>query len=107
MYRKKDLTKKARVKKRIRAKIAWTPERPRLSVYKSNKFVTAQLIDDINWKTLAASSFERNMKWAVKLWKDISWKAKVKTIVFDRNWFLYHWVVKQIADSAREWWLKF
>jgi len=107
MYSKKDLTKRARVKKRVRAKILWTEDRPRLSVFKSNKFLTAQLINDSNWTTLASASAKRWMDWAKELWKIISWKIKVNTIVFDRNWYTYNWLVKQIAESAREWWLKF
>ena len=92
-----------------------TSERPRLYIYRSLKYIYAQIIDDIEGKTLAAVSskkFElgRNIKSAEKVGKEIAQQAKAKgitKIVFDRGNNLYHGSVKVLADSAREGGLKF
>lgn len=107
MFNKRELTKRARIKRRIRSKVFWTAEKPRFSVFKSNKFLTAQLIDDANWVTLFALLAKKNADWAKELWKKVAEKWWVKTVVFDRNWYEYHWLIEKIANSAREWWLKF
>lgn len=111
-------TKKARrerIKRRIRAKIFGTAERPRLSVFRSNAFIYAQLINDEKGATIASASdikaksgTKRDRATAVgtdiaKLAKD----AKVKAIVFDRNGFNYAGRIKLLADAARAGGLEF
>lgn len=107
--------KRLQRKERIRAKISWTSSKPRLSVYRSNSNIYAQLIDDISGKTLAtASDLKLNngtkSEKAVKVGEEIAIKAKslnITEIVFDRGWFAYHGRVKALADSARTAGLKF
>lgn len=103
-------------KNRIRSKISWTAQRPRLSVFRSNSHISVQLIDDTAWKTLAAVSDLKISEWlnktemAKKVWEEMSKKAKdlkIETIVFDRGWFAYHGRVKALADTLREGGLKF
>jgi large subunit ribosomal protein L18 len=104
-----------RRKKRIRAKIFGTSERPRLSVFRSNKYISAQLIDDSKGLTLAAaSSKEAKGKSALEKAKvvgaSIAEQAKAKKItlaVFDRGGYLYTGAVSALADGAREAGLKF
>ena len=107
--------------KRVRKKISGTPERPRLSVYKSAKNIYAQLIDDINRTTLVAAStidkeidlggvYGGNKDAAKKVGELIAKKAVAKGIsevVFDRGGYLYHGRVKELAEAAREAGLKF
>jgi large subunit ribosomal protein L18 len=86
--------------KRIRAKVKGTSERPRLSVYKSNRYLEAQLIDDSAGKTIASSKMED----AKKLGETIAKLAKekgVKTVVFDRGGFRYTGRIAALADAAR------
>lgn len=109
--------RKKRLKMGIRKKIKGTPERPRLSVYKSNKVIYAQIIDDSKGVTLAASSsFDLDKKGGVNLeisknvGKKVAEKAKasgIDAIVFDRNGSLYHGNIKALAEGAREGGLKF
>ncbi len=102
--------KRARIKRKIRAKVSGTSSRPRLSVYKSNKNIYAQLIDDVSGKTLVAASDVKDTKGtkkerAASVGKTIAESAlnmKVKEIVFDRNGFNYTGRIKLLADSARE-----
>ena len=110
------LEKRNRIKRRVRGKISGSSELPRLSVYKSNKEIYAQLIDDKEGKTLAsASSRAMNAKGtkveiSAEVGKAIAEKAKaagIENIVFDRNGFVYHGRVKALADGAREGGLKF
>jgi large subunit ribosomal protein L18 len=116
------LTKQARryrIKKRIRKTITGTSGIPRLSVFRSNKQIYAQIIDDETGKTLAyASSLDKDIavvksnktEQAALVGKLIAEKAKavnIETVVFDRNGYLYHGRVKSIADAAREGGLKF
>lgn len=100
-------------KKRIRAKIYGTSERPRLSVFRSLKHIYAQLIDDKAGKTLVAASdleLKKDKKMTKKMiarevGKLIAEKAKeknIKQIIFDRNGYKYHGRVKELADGARE-----
>jgi large subunit ribosomal protein L18 len=103
-----------RVRYSIRRKVSGTMERPRLAVFRSNKDIYAQLIDDAAGKTLAsASSKEANgtkIEQATvvgKLIADNAKKAGVEIVVFDRGGFLYHGRVKALAESAREAGLKF
>jgi large subunit ribosomal protein L18 len=109
---KKDKRQKTRFS--LRKKVSGTSERPRLAVFRSNKEIYAQLIDDIAGNTLAcASSVDAKgtkIEQATvvgKLIADNAKKAGVDTIVFDRGGFLYHGRVKALADAAREAGLKF
>ena len=104
-----------RRKKRIRAKIFGMSDKPRLSVFRSNKYITAQLIDDSKGVTLAAAT-SQNVKGKSVLEKakavgsSIAEQAKAKkisTVVFDRGGYLYTGSVAAIADGAREAGLKF
>lgn len=112
------LEKRIRIKRRVRGKISGSSELPRLSVYKSNKEIYAQLIDDKDGKTLAsASSREKGVdakgtksEISAAVGKAIAAKAiaaGIETIVFDRNGFVYHGRIKALADGAREGGLKF
>lgn len=112
------LEKRIRIKRRVRGKISGSSELPRLSVYKSNKEIYAQLIDDKDGKTLvAASSREKGVdakgtkiEVSAAVGKAIAAKAVaagIENIVFDRNGFVYHGRVKALADGAREGGLKF
>ena len=94
---------------RIRAKVSGTAERPRLAVYKSNKFVSAQLIDDVAGKTVAAAHGKTiggaQGAQAVGVGKAIAEKAKaagISSVVFDRGGYAYVGQVKSLADAARE-----
>jgi large subunit ribosomal protein L18 len=96
------MLKKDRItrKRRIRPHVLGTAERPRLSVYRSNKFMYAQLIDDTKGVTLA----EAHGKTAEQVGAAIAEKAqsnKITKVVFDRNGFLYHGRVERLADVAR------
>ncbi len=117
---KKPDSNAARIKrhKRVRAKIFGTPERPRLCVFRSAKHIYAQIIDDVNGKTLvSASSMEKdfteyggNADAAKKigvLVAERALKVKIETVVFDRGGFVYHGRVKALAEGAREGGLKF
>lgn len=108
--------KRLRRKERIRAKISWTSARPRLSIYRSNANIYAQLIDDVTGVTLCSSSDLKMEKtgtkteMAQKVGEEIATKAKslnVSEIVFDRGGFAYHGRVKALADAARTAGLKF
>ena len=111
---------KARVRRhrRVRKKIVGTAERPRLVVFRSNRGISAQLIDDLEAKTLASASwlqvkksFKGNKTEQAaevgKLLAEAAKKANVETVVFDRGGYLYHGRVKALADGAREGGLKF
>lgn len=97
---------------RIRAKVKGTMERPRISVYRSNKFIYAALIDDTTGKTLASSSSAKlgldnpsNVDAASKVGADLAAKAKalkIEKAVFDRSGYLYHGQIKALADACRE-----
>ena len=117
---KKPDSNAARIKrhKRVRSKISGTPERPRLCVFRSAKHMYAQIIDDVNGKTLvSASTMEKdfteyggNAEAAKKvgaLVAERALKAKIDTVVFDRGGFVYHGRVKALAEGAREGGLKF
>lgn len=96
---------------RIRAKISGTAEKPRLSIYRSNQGIYAQLIDDVKRVTLAGIRSEsKNAAGATALGTEIAKKAKalkISTIVFDRGGSVYHGTIKALADAAREGGLKF
>jgi len=112
----KKVLNRLRRKNKIRSKISWTASIPRLSIYRSNSNIYAQIIDDVTGKTLVSSSDLKMKKegtktdMAKKVWEDVAKKStanKIDTVVFDRGWFAYHGRVKALADSAREAWLKF
>jgi|SRR3989344_2612264 len=107
--------KRIRLKKKIRAKIRGTAARPRLSVFRSNKFIYAQIINDVAGKTLAAASdvkvargtkIER-AKNVGRLLAEIAQKNKIRKVVFDRNGFKYTGRIKLVADEARAGGLEF
>ncbi len=112
----KKVNRQDRIKRSIRMKISGTAEKPRLSVYRSNTAVYAQIIDDSNGNTLVASySKETGIKGntvegAGAVGKKIAEKAVaagISKVVFDRNGYLYHGKVKAVADGAREGGLQF
>lgn len=109
------------IRARIRKKISGTPERPRLSVFRSQGHIYAQVVDDVAGRTLCAASsldkelraeFKRggNLKAAQAVGGLIARRAKDKgvlAVVFDRGGFIYHGRIKALADAAREGGLKF
>jgi len=112
---KGKLTPRQKIHLRLRKKIRGTADKPRLSVFRSNKKIYCQLIDDVNGQTLAYASSEKveaanKTEAAVAVGKDIAEKAKainVESIIFDRSGYLYHGRVKALADGAREGGLQF
>jgi large subunit ribosomal protein L18 len=101
--------KRQKTKFSIRKKVSGTSVRPRLAVFRSNKEIYAQVIDDIAGNTLACASSAdakgtktEQATVVGKLIADNAMKAGVSTVVFDRGGFLYHGRVKALADSARE-----
>ncbi len=111
--------RRERIKKRIRKIISGTPERPRLSVFRSNKQISVQLIDDVAGKTLLSATSECKEITAIagnktekanmvgKLIAEKAISAGITEVVFDRGGYLYHGRVKKLADAAREGGLKF
>ncbi len=111
--------RRLRIKRRIRKVVTGTAARPRMSVFRSNKEIYAQLIDDTTGRTLlAASSREKDVasakgtkiEKAVLVGKLVAEKASkegITTVSFDRNGYLYHGRIKAIADGAREGGLNF
>ena len=105
----------SRRRSRIRAKISGTPERPRLAIFKSHKYMYAQIIDDTKGHTLvSADSRTAKAKTPVERSKEVGLEiakkakaAKIVTVVFDRGGFLYAGKIKVVADAAREGGLKF
>jgi large subunit ribosomal protein L18 len=104
--------------RRVRRKIAGTAERPRLVVFRSNRGIEAQLVDDLDGRTLASAShlgLAKSFKGtksdqAAEVGKLLAASAKnagIETVVFDRGGYLYHGRVKALADGAREGGLKF
>ena len=109
---------RARRHRRVRGKVSGTAERPRLAVFRSNAGISAQLVDDVAGRTLAAASWlglKKSFKGTKsdqarevgKLLAAAATKAGVETCVFDRGGYLYHGRVKALADGAREGGLKF
>jgi len=95
---------------RVRAKIGGTSERPRLSVFRSNKHIYAQLIDDVKGETLVAASGGAGVAAASEVGKILARKALelgVKRVVFDRGGYKYHGRVKALAEGARQEGLEF
>ncbi|KGL47929.1 50S ribosomal protein L18 [Porphyromonas cangingivalis] len=108
--------RRLKIKRRVRRNILGTAERPRLTVFRSNKQIYAQLVNDIDGKTIAAASslgMEDKLpktEIAAKVGAAVAQAAMSKgvaEVVFDRNGYLYHGRVKQLADAAREAGLKF
>ncbi|HLS94214.1 large subunit ribosomal protein L18 [Sphingobacterium allocomposti] len=106
-------SRRERIKKGIRKHLTGTVERPRLSVFRSNKGIYAQIIDDVNGKTLvSASSISKEFaaagtkveqsKAVGKLVAEKAVAAGISKVVFDRNGYLYHGRVKSLAEGARE-----
>jgi large subunit ribosomal protein L18 len=103
---------------RVRGKVFGTAERPRLVVHRSNKGISAQLVDDFEGKTLAAASWlqlpksfkGKKTEQAAEVGKLVAEKAKaagIEVVVFDRGGYLYHGRVRALAEGAREGGLKF
>jgi len=103
-------------KKRIRKKISGTPQRPRLSVFRSSRHIYAQIVDDTSGHTLASAStldkeaqggpkFENKVEAAKFVGKLVGERAigkGIKDVIFDRNGFLYHGRIKSLSEGARE-----
>ena len=108
-----------KIKMRIRKNLVGTSERPRMSVFRSNRHISIQVIDDVNGNTLvAASSLEKEVaekkgnksEQAKLVGARIAEKAiekGISSVIFDRNGFLYHGRIKSLADAARKSGLKF
>ena len=111
------LQRRTRIKYRIRKIISGTATKPRLSVYRSNKEIYAQLVNDVNGVTIASvSSRNKDIKASTKQEAaaavgksiaELATKAGVESVAFDRNGYLYHCRVKVLAEAAREAGLKF
>jgi len=112
--------RRIKIKNRIRKDLSGTPENPRLSVFRSNKQISAQVIDDLTGKTLvSASSLEKEIaqkkglkkteqaKLVGKLTAEKARANGISSVVFDRNGYLYHGRIKSLAEAAREGGLKF
>lgn len=103
---------------RVRKRVHGTGERPRLAVFRSNKYIYAQIIDDVEGRTLASASSQEsglrsdnlNLEAAVKVGEAVATRAKdagVTSVVFDRGGYKFHGKVKALADAAREAGLEF
>lgn len=111
--------KRVKRHQRVRKNLFGTPEKPRLCVYRSNKNISAQIIDDVNGHTLvSASSLDKdlagtyggNKEAAKKVGEAVAKRALekgIEVVAFDRGGFLYHGRVKELAEGAREAGLKF
>jgi large subunit ribosomal protein L18 len=111
--------RKNRIKMRIRKVIKGTPEKPRLAVFRSNKEIYAQIIDDLTGKTLVSASSRakgvadkkmpkiEQAKIIGKLIAERALEAGISNVIFDRGGFLHHGRVKSLAEAAREGGLKF
>ncbi len=112
-YNKKEF-RRNRIKNRVRKIVSGTPERPRMSVYRSNRDIYVQIIDDLAGVTLASASsvnpdirdqkVTKTEKSAMvgKLIAERAKNAGINAVVFDRNGYLYHGRIKSLADAARE-----
>lgn len=109
--------RRTRIKQGIRSKVSGTSSIPRLSVFKSNRAIYAQIVDDLKGHTLAASNSielgaksNADLETAAKVGESIAARAKdagIEAIVFDRGGYRYHGKVKALADGARKGGLKF
>lgn len=116
-----DIKKERRIKRKmsIRKRLSGTSERPRLSIFKSNRHIYAQIIDDVAGVTLASSSSDEKgfmkpegdkKKVAAKVGQAVALKCRekgIESVVFDRNGYPFHGRLKALADAARESGLKF
>jgi len=118
MSTNKKALARLKVKRRVRGKLSGTSDRPRLSVFRSNKQIYAQIIDDQNGRTLASASSitkegsvnQPKLEQASAVGTMIAEQAKnagISNVVFDRNGYLFHGRVKQLAQAARDGGLKF
>ncbi len=121
MIKKSKVESRLRIKKAVRKKIHGTPERPRLSVYRSLNNIYVQVIDDLNGRTLLQVSTlmpelreslksASAMKKSVSVGEEVAKRAlekDIKTVVFDRNGYRYHGRVKALAEAARKGGLQF
>ena len=107
------LRKRGQRKLHIRKTLSGTPEKPRMTIFKSNRYMYVQVVDDAAGVTLASASsleeslkgLKRNVEGAAKLGEEIGKRLKdknVATVVFDRNGYKYHGIIKAIADGARK-----
>ena len=111
----KKVERRIKIKYRIRKRVNGTAERPRLSVFRSNKQIYAQVINDLTGSTLASAfslGLEKmpKIQQAAKVGEMVAANAQaagITTVVFDRNGYLYHGRVKELADAARKGGLKF
>lgn len=112
----KKILRRQKIKRRVRRNIFGTAQKPRLTVFRSNKQIYAQIINDDEGKTIAAASslaFQEKMpkqEQAAKVGEAIAKNALevgIETVVFDRNGYLYHGRIKELADAARKAGLKF
>lgn len=114
----KKAQRRSKIRRRIRKNLSGTESRPRLSVFRSNKEIYAQIVNDVEGKTLAAASSRdkdieakgTKSEIAENVGKALAERAKkagVETVAFDRGGYLYHGRVKSLADGAREAGLKF
>ena len=113
----KNIERRKRIKAGVRKKITGSTERPRLSVFRSNRGLYVQIIDDLKGQTVAAASSlevgekaRLNIETSKSVGKKIAEKAVaagITDIVFDRNGYLYHGNIKALAEGAREGGLKF
>jgi large subunit ribosomal protein L18 len=108
--------RRIKIKQRVRKHVSGTAARPRLTVFRSNKQIYAQVVDDLTGKTLCAASSlavtdkAPKKEIAAKVGESIAAKSKaagIETVVFDRNGYLYHGRVKELAEAARKGGLKF
>ncbi len=114
MRTNKTVLARVRRHRRVREKIQGTPERPRLSVYRSLNHIYAQMVDDLSGKTLVSSSTAKLTEGAERLSKTdaakavgkqiavLAKEARIEKVVFDRGGYLYHGRVKALAEGARE-----
>ncbi|HTX73601.1 MAG TPA: 50S ribosomal protein L18 [Rectinemataceae bacterium] len=107
------MRKREQRRQHVRKNISGTPEKPRMTIFKSNRYLYVQVVDDAAGATLASAStleeslkaVKRNVEGAAKLGEEIGKRLKeknVSTVVFDRNGYKYHGIVKAIADGARK-----
>jgi large subunit ribosomal protein L18 len=116
MATQEKVRSRTRRHRRVRKKVIGTPERPRLAVFRSNRHIYAQVIDDVAGRTLASASSVAITKGddpvakAKQVGAELASRAKqagVSTVAFDRGGFMYHGRVKALADGAREGGLEF
>jgi large subunit ribosomal protein L18 len=111
----KKVERRIKIKYRVRKRVSGTAERPRMSVFRSNKQIYVQVINDLTGTTVASVSSlgmesMPKMEQAVKVGELVAQKtieAGISSVVFDRNGYLYHGRVKEVADAARKGGLKF